>query len=86
MHKYLDLVAGEMADAGMDMRTVITVPIRPTMDNVKIEMWKPVMRALYPDITSTTQLSTAQMVELYEVFNQLLAEKFEIHVPWPSEE
>lgn len=85
-YRYLRLVAEQMADAGLDMRKIIRVPIRPTMENVKALMWDEVMTALYPEIESTTELSTAQMSQLYEVFNQLLGEKWGIHVPWPSEE
>jgi hypothetical protein len=58
LHVYAGLLAEALDDAGHDMRTLIQVPIKPTMDNVKETIIKPVMTALYPGITSTTQLTT----------------------------
>lgn len=86
LHLYLERLAEALDGAGYDMREVIKVPIKPTKENVKSEMLKPVLCALYPDKTSTTELTTTQMQELYEVMNQATAERFGVSVPWPSEE
>lgn len=86
LHLYLTRLAEAMDEAGMDMKQVIHLPIRPTQENVKETMWKPVMNALYPEIKSTTELSTAQMVEVFENFNRAIGERLQIHVEWPSEE
>ena len=86
LHLWIRRLAEAMDDAGLDMRTTIKVPIRPTEENVKAEMVKPVMEALYPDIHSTADLSTSQIGELYEVMNRFTAEKLHISVPFPSEE
>ena len=68
------------------MRTVVTVPIYPTQENVWELMFKPVMRALYPDRQSTTDLSTAEMAQVAEVMQHAVAERLELDIPWPSEE
>lgn len=86
LHLWIRKLAEAMDDSGMDMRTVVKVPIKPTEANVKEEMLKPVMEALWPDIHSTTELSTAQIGELYEVMNRFTAERLHISVPFPSEE
>jgi hypothetical protein len=84
LHKYCELVAEALDDAGYDMRHLITVPIRPTKDNVKECMFKEIMSALYPDKTSTTELSTVEMTEVYENMNRALGERLGIYVGWPT--
>ena len=86
LHLYIRRLAEAMDEAGYDMRTVIQVPIHPTPENVKELMIKPIMNALYPEITSTTELSTAQVSEVYETVNRATAERLGIGVHFPSEE
>lgn len=89
LHLYCEWLAEELGNAGMDMRvtgTVIEVPISPTKENVKEVMLKPVMNALWPDITSTAKLDTVQVSQLYEEINRFTGERLGIHVRWPSEE
>lgn len=85
MHLYCERLAHAMDEAGLDMRETIKVPIQPTKENVKAEMVHPVMRAMYPEIESTAELSTMQMQALYEVINRATAERLGISVPWPSD-
>ena len=86
LHLYCEQLAEALDAAGMDMRKVIKVPIKATKENVKETMVRPVMQALYPEIHSTTELTTVQMQELYEVLNRATAERLGISVPWPCEE
>ena len=86
LHVYLERVAEHMADSGLDMKRVIRVPIRPTKENVKELMFKAVMTHLYPDVKSTTDLSTTQMQDCYEQFNAITSEKFGFGFDWPSED
>ena len=86
LHLYFDHLAKAMDAAGLDMRTTINVPIRPNKDNVKETMAKPIMQALWPEIDSTTKLSTAQINELYAIINRFTAQKLGISVEFPSEE
>ena len=85
LHLWIRRLAEAMDSAGMDMRTTIKVPIRPTESNVKEEMVKPVLEAMWPEKHSTADLSTAQIGELYEVMNRFTAEKLNISIPFPSE-
>ena len=86
LHKYLTWVAKALADSGQDMRKVIKLPIRPTTENVKETMFKPVMKAMFPDKTSTTELSTVEMQQVYEAFNSAISERLGVGFDWPSEE
>ncbi len=86
LHKALRELAIEMDLAKLDMRRVIKVPIKPTMENVKENMFKPVMNALYPEVESTADLTTTQMIECWEVFSQFVEKRLGIYIEWPSEE
>lgn len=76
--------ADELNDRGYDFKAVVQLPVIFTPENVHEYMFKPVMKILYPDIASTTELSTTQMMEVYETFNAAMAEKFKFSKEWPT--
>ena len=82
LHLWLRQLAEVLTEIGFDMRSV-KVEIKPTEENLKECFFKPVMSALYPEIGSTTEMSTAQVVECVDVLNKALGEKLGVHVPWP---
>jgi hypothetical protein len=84
LHKYCELVAEALDEAGYDMKEIIKIPIRPNKENVKESMFKPIMSAIFPDKESTTELSSVEVTEVYEHMNRALGERFGIHVDWPS--
>ena len=84
LHVYLSNIAIQLSEAGLDMRQVVKLPIKPTMENVKEELWHPVMTAMFPDIESSAKLSTTQMQEVYEVFNSAMGERLGCSDVWPS--
>lgn len=86
LHVYTKLLADGLNDAGYDVNTTITVPVSFTSETVKEYMFKPIMRALYPEKVSTTELSTTEIQEVYENLNRLTGEKFGVSMPWPSNE
>ncbi len=86
LHVYAKLLAEQLADAGHDMRELIKVEITPTAENVKQTMIKPVMRALFPEIKSTAQLTTTQIQQVYEVLNRATAERLGVSIEWPVRE
>jgi len=86
-HKYCELLAKALTDAGHeDMRTIIKVPIAPTKQLVKYNMVHPVMKAMFPDIESSADLSTVQIQSLYEQMNLFTSERLGVSVEWPHEE
>ena len=83
-HLWISQLAAAMADGGLDMRTAIHVPIVPTPENIKETIIRPVLIAMYPDKTSTTQLSKVEISDLYEQVNAITAERWGISILWPS--
>jgi hypothetical protein len=90
LHKWLEQLAEVFDGAGIDMRTLIKIPIRPNKDNIKTEIVHPVMKAINPELESTADMSTTEMIELYETLNRAFAESEKTkHItipPWPSME
>lgn len=86
LHKFCEMVADALNDAGLDMKTVLKpgIEIAWTQDNVKEYLWRPIQKAMYPQKESTTDLNTVEPSRIYEVLNRHLAEKFGISVEWPS--
>lgn len=85
LHKYFELLADALNDSGLDMKKVITVDVPWSADTVKQWLWKPVQKAQLLK-ESTTELTTAEVDKVYETVNRLMAEKFDLHVPFPSDE
>ena len=86
LHKYLTQIAQDLADAGLDMREVVKLPINPTLENVKENLFHPVMTAMYPEISSTKDLDTKQIQAVYEVFNSAMGERLGVSRDWPSQD
>jgi len=84
LHEFIADLSSELNGAGFDVKQVITVSVDFTPETVKKYMVHPIMKALFPDIESTADLSTKQISEVYENLNRLTAEKFGISCAWPS--
>ena len=85
MHKYFQLVADRLNDAGLDMRIVlkpeVEIPWAPA--SVKEYLWRPIQRLMLQK-ESTTMLTTRDIDRVYETLNRFLAEKHGVSEPWPS--
>lgn len=84
MHKYFELVAETLNDAGLDIRKVykpdVEIPWNGT--TVKEYLWKTVQRVM-TDKEHTADLETKEIDQVYEVVNRHLA-KLGVHVPFPA--
>ena len=87
LHKYCEMLAEALNDAGLDMRTVLKpgVAIPWNKERVKDALWRPIQEAM-TDKESTTELDTAEPSRIYDVLDRHLGEKFGLHVPWPQDE
>ena len=95
LHKYCELLAKELNDAGIDQRMLFEqlkegFEIPNTKESIK-HLFRLVGGKLYPesqgDDPSTTKLDTAQISEVYKVFDREMALRNEgISVPWPTDE
>lgn len=83
--KYFEMLGDALNDAGLDQKKVITVDIPWNKNSVHEWLWKPVQKAQLLK-ESTTELTTAEVDKVYETVNRLMAEKFDLHVPFPSDE
>lgn len=90
LHKFFELVAKELNDAGLDVRRTLKpeVDIPWSSYMVKELLWRPVQK-IYLGKQSTTELNKhSDITELYEIFNKHLGEKFgELgveHITFPS--
>lgn len=87
-HKWFEEIAGALNSAGytVNSREVLRLDVPWTKENVKSFLFKPVMEALFPDKTSTTQLTTAEWSQVVDALNLALGERVGVHVPYPSRE
>ena len=85
LHLYLSQLADTLNEAGLDMKKVITVDIDWNLINAKEYLWRPVQKALFKK-QSTTELTKSEVSEVYEHLNRLTAEKWGIHIPFPSQD
>lgn len=89
--KAIEVYCREVADAldreGHTLQNVVAqikkAEIRPTQENIKEVVFKPIAKVLF-SVESTTELDTTQVDRVYEVMNKWLGDNFEIHVPFPT--
>jgi hypothetical protein len=87
LHVFFQELSNSLNASGLDQRVVLkpSVSIPWTEKAIKETLWKPFQKAMY-DKQSTTELSTKEMMDVYETLNAHLSEKFGVHIPWPSDE
>ncbi|MGB1317127.1 MAG: hypothetical protein ACPG5W_02910 [Flavobacteriales bacterium] len=87
MHKYFSLLAEALNDSGKDMKKVLKpgVDIPWTTESVKNHLWRPIM-GIMQGVESTTEQSTKDPQEIYEVLNRHIAQNHGVQVDWPSNE
>ena len=82
---FFEMLAEALNDAGLDQRTVLKpgIDIPWNKDSVHDQLWIPIQKAL-TGTDSTTELSTVDPSDVYEVLNRHLASKLGVHVDFPS--
>lgn len=85
LHKLFEMLAQNLSDAGLDMRKTLSpgIEIPWTAASVKEYLWRPVQKAQL-NKTSTTELTTKEIDEVFDTLNRHLGQKFSLHVPFPS--
>lgn len=88
MHLYCQRLAEALDDAGFEVTdgVVLQLPVSWTKENVKANIWKPVMTALYPSHSSSEDAERVEISEIYEQVNKIVAERTGVSVPFPSED
>lgn len=77
--------AKALNEAGFDMRKTLkpSIAIPWTGRSVKEFLWKPIQKAQL-NKTSTTELTTVEIDEVFDTINRHLGERIGIHIPFPS--
>jgi len=85
LHLFFNHLAEELNDAGLDMRKTLKpgIDISWNSTTIKEYLFRPIMKAQL-GITSTTQLTTKNIDEVFDTINRHLGERFGLHVPFPS--
>ena len=86
IHKYCSLLAEDFNNAGLDMLTVLKVKSSTswTMLSVKDVIWRSIQEAMFPEKTSTTQLETGEVGQVYQQIAKHLSENFNITQSFPN--
>jgi hypothetical protein len=87
LHKYFELLAEELNNAGLDMRVVLKpeISINWSPETIKEHLWRPVQK-LQLGKESTTELTTSEINKIWETLNRFLSDKFGVFVDFPHEE
>ena len=82
------MLAQALNDAGYTVNSteVLRLPVSWTGENIKEFLFRPIMKALYPDKKSTAELTKIEWSQVVEELNKALGERVGVHVPYPSEE
>lgn len=87
LHLWFKWWASVLQEQGVDMANIrLSIPVRPTPDNFKEMIWRPVLEATYPGIHSTRELASNEIDDVVDALSVGLSEQFGVHVPFPSEE
>lgn len=87
-HLWMQELADKLNDAGytVNSKEILRLDVPWTKDAVKVYLFKPIMAAMYPEKTSTTQLTKSEWSSVVEALNLAIGERVGIHVDYPSEE
>lgn len=85
LHLYFQHLADMLNEHGLDMTKVLEpgVEIPWSKDLIKNHLWRPIQLAQL-EKESTTDLTTAEIDQIFSTINRHLSDKFGLHVPWPS--
>ena len=85
LYKWERLLAHKLNSAGISFgQVVLRWPRWFTQENIHELIVKPVMKALYPDKESTSELSTTEIQEVWQHCDQVIAERVGVRQEWPD--
>lgn len=86
---YCKLLAEALDREGVTLQNVTArikkAEIRPTQENIKEVVFKPMCQALL-NKQSTTELTTAEVDRVYEMVNAFVGREWGLHIPFPKME
>ena len=87
LHKGFELLADALNDAGFETKAVLAkkqIDVPWNKELVKELLWRPLMEAARQH-ESTTELTTAEVSEIWDILNRHLGEKFGVTVDFPHD-
>lgn len=88
LHKALTEIADNLTEQGIEQKTILedlvgySAPVTPSFLK---EVFKTIIFTMYRK-TSTTELTTKEMVDSWDVFSKFLGENYGCEYYWPSQE
>ena len=85
VHRGFGLWAEQLNEAGYDQKRLIeelALEIPNTKESIK-EIYRTIMTALYPDITSTEKLSRSELQQVWETMDREISRHTGVHVEFP---
>ena len=87
LYKWERMLAKKLNDGGIPFgEVVVKLPREFTQQNIHALIIHPLMTALYPEKTSTSQLSTVEIQDIYIRADQIISERTGVTIPWPCKE
>ena len=87
LYKWERMLAKALNDGGIPFGdVVIKLPREFSQQNIHALIVHPLMAALYPDKTSTAQLSTVEIQDIWMRADKVISERTGVTIPWPSSE
>lgn len=84
LYLWLELVANELRNQGLDMRQHLIAPIIPTKNSLKEMVFKPIMQSLYGHESTTELLKKDEIDCICDIIRSMFADlKVELP-PFPS--
>ena len=85
LHKGFELWAEQLNEAGYDQKTLIeelALEVPNTKESIK-EIYRAIMTALFPDVTSTEQLTRSELQQVWETMDREISRHTGVHVEFP---
>jgi len=86
LHKYFELLAEALNDAGFETKAVLAVKevdVPWNKELVKELLWRPIQKTMTGQ-ESTTKISRVEPSDIYMVLDRHISEKFGVHIEWPA--
>lgn len=84
LHLLFKQLADKLNESGFDMKKTLRqdVDIPWTAYNIKEYMWRPCQQAVCGK-KSTTQITTQEINQIFDIINKAIGERTGLHIPFP---
>ena len=85
LHRYFRLMSDELNKNGITFKKAVRQDFDMMFSELlfKEAIWKPIQKSLFGE-TSTRELTSKQIDQIYDIINKHFSEIHEMHIPFPS--